>query len=487
MGTSTFILDTSVGRRLILPTTGIGSPRPPVAGTDALNPDSERRSSVIAIVVSRADEASEHIGEHVLELADWEERADESRPDAEGGGTYYRTDGFALRTFDDLHIYLDDPAPAFDDPEYLVFASRHSGDTGALLSAHFTGNFGEAKYGGDPGSLARACPNAQKAVVEALDEHAPERYDVAVECTHHGPTDVSVPSMFVELGSDEAQWRDPEGARAVARAILELDGVAADRERQLVGFGGGHYAPRVTRVVRETDWAVGHVGSDWQLAAMGDPADHPELLDRAFAASAAEYAVVEGDHPDVEAAVESLGHRVVSETWVRETEGVHLDVVDAVERDLGTVDEGVRFGDCARSPDGADFESVHLPDDLLTEVQGIDVDATREAVERHTVAYATEHGGTRVADRAAVRGDDEREDLFDALADLLRAKYDRVERTEAEIVARQTGFDPEKARDCGVPEGPKFGRLAGGEPVEVDGRRIAPEDVESERTARFSL
>jgi len=68
---------------------------------------------VIAIVVSRADSASEHIGEHLLDLGDWERRDDPSRPDADGGGTYYRTDGFELREFDDLHIYLDDPAAAF--------------------------------------------------------------------------------------------------------------------------------------------------------------------------------------------------------------------------------------------------------------------------------------------------------------------------------------------------------------------------------------
>jgi len=67
---------------------------------------------VIAIVVSRADSASEHIGEHLLDLGDWERRDDPS-PDADGGGTYYRTDGFELREFDDLHIYLDDPAAAF--------------------------------------------------------------------------------------------------------------------------------------------------------------------------------------------------------------------------------------------------------------------------------------------------------------------------------------------------------------------------------------
>ncbi|WP_435335263.1 D-aminoacyl-tRNA deacylase [Haloarchaeobius sp. TZWWS8] len=448
---------------------------------------------MIAIVVSRADSASEHVGEHLLHLADWETSEDERRPDGEGGGTVYRSTGFELREFDDLHLDLDDVAAAFDDPDMLVFASRHAGDTGALLTAHFTGNFGPAEYGGEDDALAEACPNAQKALVGAFDRHAPGSYDVGMECTHHGPSSVGVPSMFVELGSGEEQWTDPAGAEAVARAILDIEGVDPHRERTVVGFGGNHYVPRFERVVRETEWAVGHIAADWGIDAMGHPAEHRDVLRQAFENSGAEHALVDGDHPVLCEELESLGYRVVSETWLREVDGRDLGLVAELESAICPVEEGLRFGDAGDEPtkdelevgDGA-WSVRELPKELLDAAQGIDRERVLGLASAHTVAYETVQNGTRVEGRAAVS-----EAGFDALVDglvgLLEEKYDSVTREEDAVVATTSAFDPARAAEIGVPEGPSFGRLANGESVDVDGRTVTPEDVSTERVDRFVL
>ena len=469
---------------------------------------------MLGIVVSRADSASTHIGEHLLSVADWEPHEDDSRPDGVGGGTVYRTRGASLREFDALHLDLDRPAEAFEEPALVVFASRHSGETGPLLTAHHTGNVGPAEYGGRPDEFARACPNAHAAVLEALERHAPEGYDVGMESTHHGPSAVGAPSMFVEVGSSDAEWADAEAARAVARAILALRGVDPDRpvdrgsaadgarpdptRRQLVGLGGGHYAPRFERVVRETDWAVGHVLPDWGLDALSRAAGEGydrrlrTVLDRAFAESRAAYALVDGDRPGLEAAVADLGYRPVRETWVRETSGVALEFVRTVENAVVTVGEGLRFGDPATDDDltGGGWTVETLPGAVLDEAFGIDRAATRAVVAETALAFETGEGGTRPTGRVVLAETDRdtaRERVLAGLVGVLEARYDSLERRESVLVAREETFDPDLARTLGVPEGPAFGRLADGQAVEVDGETVPPDAVRRERERRFPL
>ncbi|GAB3671508.1 D-aminoacyl-tRNA deacylase [Halopiger thermotolerans] len=449
--------------------------------------------SDLAIVESRADRASVHVCDRLRDLADWTEREDDTRPDEAGGGTYYRTDGAELRTFEDLHIELERPADAFDcDPDLLVFASRHSGETGPLLTGHFTGNFGPAEYGGEEDAVAEAAPNALARLLEAFDEYAPEEYDVGMECTHHGPTDVGCPSLFAELGSGDEQWDDPAGAEAVARAILDLRGVEPHRSRQVVGFGGNHYAPRFERVVRETPWAVGHIASDWALEALGHPTAHRDVLEAAFEESDTEIALLDGEWPVVAETLEELGYRIVGETWLREVGDRPLELVDAVESDLGRVEDGIRFGDRTDDVDEREFTVVDLPADLVDAAEGIDPDRVRELVDEQAVAYETENGGTRVGSRAAVPDSsadaaDPRRALVEALAGVLKEKYETVRLEDDAVVAEEEGFDPELAREAGVPEGPKFGALANGEAVTVDGETINPERVRTERTRRFEI
>lgn len=439
---------------------------------------------MLGVVVSRADEASTHIGERLLALADWQECQDQTRPDAAGGGTYYTREGIELREFEELHLHLEEPATTFDCPDMLAFVSRHAGETGPLLTAHFTGNVGPAEYGGVDGELARAAPGAHDRALRALREHAPEGYDVCMECTHHGPSSVGVPSMFVEVGSAEPQWRDPDAAGAVAHTVLDLAGSAPDAERAVVGLGGGHYAPRFTRIARETDWAIGHVAADWGLDAMDRAGvDRTEVVEEVFERSDATRAVVDGERPAVERTVEDLGYETVSETWVRETSGVALDLVARLEDALTTVETGLRFGDPAtRADPAAAFETVTPDPELLTTLHGVDTQRTRGAVAANALAFETTAAGTRVAGSLAVPPG-AYDAVLEGFCELLSERFETVERAAGEIRVTERVFDPPRARELGVPEGPAFGTLADGEAVDVDGRTVDPSEVHTrERT-----
>jgi ribonuclease Z len=75
-----------------------------------------------------------------------------------------------------------------------------------------------------------------------------------------------------------------------------------------------------------------------------------------------------------------------------------------------------------------------------------------------------------------------------SVGDLVEFDEFRVQTFEVRHGIRATGyalieedrpgrFDLERARELGIPEGPLFGELQRGTPVEVDGRLIAPEEV----------
>jgi D-aminoacyl-tRNA deacylase len=143
----------------------------------------------------------------------------------------------------------------------LIFLSRHKSMSGKpTLSVHTPGNLGKADLGGLPRTVSISPASAMKDALKAMKAVQEEKdlgYEVSYECTHHGPS-LNVPTMFVELGSSEKQWIDPEAAEAVAKGTL----AAASAETvypTVLGIGGPHYNMKFTRKALETETAFGHI------------------------------------------------------------------------------------------------------------------------------------------------------------------------------------------------------------------------------------
>ncbi|MEM2875806.1 MAG: D-aminoacyl-tRNA deacylase [Candidatus Bathyarchaeia archaeon] len=154
------------------------------------------------------------------------------------------------------------------NPRLIVFLSKHSSESGIpTLCVHTPGNFGRAELGGLPGKLSISPANAmRRALLEMIKGRMDYnlKYEVSYECTHHGPS-LNVPTMFVELGSSERQWRDTQAAAVVARAALAA-AAGKDDCAAVLGIGGPHYNRKFTELALYGRFAFGHIIPNYALS-----------------------------------------------------------------------------------------------------------------------------------------------------------------------------------------------------------------------------
>lgn len=211
------------------------------------------------VLVSRPDPASVTIRDALLDMDPWKETgAFEGLPVREHAGLIMvEVDRLHLEC-DGLDARLRASGLAFDA---ILVASRHKAESGKpALTVHPIGNFGDAQYGGRARRLVPTAPRLMGRVLRRLAaEAAGLKHHVTFEATHHGPF-FETPTMFVEIGTDEAAWSDADLGRRVARAMLAAtEPSVGDDAPTLVALGGSHYAPRPTDLVRQGRMNVGHI------------------------------------------------------------------------------------------------------------------------------------------------------------------------------------------------------------------------------------
>ena len=176
-------------------------------------------------------------------------------------------------------------------PRQAIFLSRHRSKTGEpTLTTHPIGNYGKAEFGGKTNTLSKSSPKLMTHLLRLLKKNAENKklyHNVCFEVTHHGPY-MSIPTLFVEVGSTEEEWKKQEPANAVAKSVLELlesyhyEEDFPDEIPVLIGIGGGHYAPRFTDIILEKKAAFGHMIPAYHVKA-GNVTD--EMLEKALQAT----------------------------------------------------------------------------------------------------------------------------------------------------------------------------------------------------------
>jgi len=208
------------------------------------------------IVTSEKEMASVNMWNYFLEHFDFKEQGE-----YDGHPTYKYRDFLLVMSKRGI-IYIDDLDDYFD-PEYYIFASPHESERGVpCLTVHPIGNFGKAEMGGRERELGTCHSLLMKGLALELKTRNLTQFPVSLEVTHHGPTSLRKPVVFVEIGSSKSEWCNEKAIETVCSAILE--GKIA-KGKSAIGFGGPHYAPNFTRRELDTELAFGHMCPKYHL------------------------------------------------------------------------------------------------------------------------------------------------------------------------------------------------------------------------------
>lgn len=149
-----------------------------------------------------------------------------------------------------------------------VFLSKHAAESGVLsLTCHTTGNFSEALFGGNPRQVAVPYFSLQKEYMKKLSQNASKfsEFQIILEATHHGPTALSKPSIFIEIGTTEKQWTDVSLCSSIAELVSEVFANKLQTYPTAIAFGGTHYPEKFTDEVINGKYAIGTITPKHQL------------------------------------------------------------------------------------------------------------------------------------------------------------------------------------------------------------------------------
>lgn len=148
------------------------------------------------------------------------------------------------------------------DYDGFIFLSKHAAESGVLaLTCHSTGNFSNAKFGGKNKQVAIPHSNIQKKFLQTLWKQKSQfsNFQITIEATHHGPTGLNKPTIFIEIGTTTKQWNDISLCNSVANLVDKVLSEKIPFYPVAICFGGTHYPEKFNDELLNGKFSLGTV------------------------------------------------------------------------------------------------------------------------------------------------------------------------------------------------------------------------------------
>jgi D-aminoacyl-tRNA deacylase len=179
----------------------------------------------------------------------------------EKNGDVYKGKYFDLSIISSPVISADSLEEKFDYDGY-IFLSKHAAESGVLaLTCHNTGNFSDASFGGYSRQVSIPHPYIQKSYIQSLWNARNEfpGFQITIEATHHGPTAINKPALFIEIGTTEKEWNDVNLCNSVGQIIVDVMKEKQKSYPIAICFGGTHYPEKFTNELIHGKYSLGTV------------------------------------------------------------------------------------------------------------------------------------------------------------------------------------------------------------------------------------
>ena len=468
----------------------------------------------VTIICSKKDDASLNIMNSLLQIEIWHQVDHKYIPD-----DFHRVFESKFHRIIEINsslIYQD----AIDqtirksgfEPSLIIFASKHaSKQDRKVLTAHFSGNVNSIGYGGRSKELAMSSPIALKLVLNSMKTLCQGGdYEVSLEATHHGPSDIQTPSLFVEIGSKHAQWTDVYAGKIVAQSILQIkNDILKAKKPVALGFGGGHYPVRQSRLIFESGITFGHIFSNYQIKYL----DY-NLISHAVERTKPDFAFFDKknlpikEQKKIENILTLLGIEIIGESEIREMSTIpwsffslirniansykpdsFVKISHILKKQLSSLDLPICY---ESSSTNKKIHKLEINKNLVDEVNKCGLEELQISLEKLPVIYIIESDGNINNYFFAFNENNiclnlKAKITYECIQILKKHYETKHDLAEGAIYIKKQRFNPKMAQELGVEPGPMFGKLASGNTVKVNTKIITPEMVNDTYTTKIYL